>query len=445
MPSTSIRRSSELAAPLPAVCGWSASAGPEPAQARSLCPSRARPQSVADACRRRHGLSFTLRADAQARDQARRRAHAAERRLRRARSAARASPACRGPRSWPGSGARVLVLDRYEIGERQTSACGIPTAWLEAHGPRGLASARSSASSSSTRRTAPRATSCPGPSRPSTTASSASCSGSSATPSSRPPRSNGRTGETVHTDRGDSAAPLIVDALGWRRVLASDGGYQPPDAPLSRGLEVHPDGGARRPRDLDRPPLRARPATAGASRRATSSGSASAPSTRASTSRTPRCCSPTTSSATAVRYQGNWIPHKLRAGDRGRDLLRRRLRRPLPAADRRGHPHRASTSGSRSATSCARWSRGARTARRRCATTRSSSTRTSGSSAGCSAPSASSPACPPALQRALIRACGPQALRRLGLRPLPADRAAGVRRPRRRSRDDASASSGFAA
>src|ERR671918_271605 len=53
---------------------------------------------------------------------------------------------------------------------------------------------------------------------------------------------NGRTGLTVHTDRGDISAPLIVDALGWRRILASDGGYQPPDAPLSRGLEVHPDG-----------------------------------------------------------------------------------------------------------------------------------------------------------------------------------------------------------
>ena len=31
-----------------------------------------------------------------------------------------------------GSPARVLMLDRYEIGERQTSACGIPTGWLEA-------------------------------------------------------------------------------------------------------------------------------------------------------------------------------------------------------------------------------------------------------------------------------------------------------------------------
>src|SRR5215213_8442890 len=28
------------------------------------------------------------------------------------------------------TGARVLVLDRYEIGERQTSACAAPTGWL---------------------------------------------------------------------------------------------------------------------------------------------------------------------------------------------------------------------------------------------------------------------------------------------------------------------------
>ena len=29
------------------------------------------------------------------------------------------------------TGAKVMVIDRYEIGERQTSACGIPTRWLE--------------------------------------------------------------------------------------------------------------------------------------------------------------------------------------------------------------------------------------------------------------------------------------------------------------------------
>jgi flavin-dependent dehydrogenase len=45
----------------------------------------------------------------------------------------------------------------------------------------------------------------------------------------------------VHTDRGDLHAPLVVDALGWRRVLSSDPHpIQPPKATLSRGLEVHP-------------------------------------------------------------------------------------------------------------------------------------------------------------------------------------------------------------
>src|SRR5918992_3506335 len=37
-------------------------------------------------------------------------------------------------RELAGSGARVLLLDRYEIGERQTSACAAPTEWLHAMG-----------------------------------------------------------------------------------------------------------------------------------------------------------------------------------------------------------------------------------------------------------------------------------------------------------------------
>src|SRR5205807_10157081 len=35
-------------------------------------------------------------------------------------------------RELAGSGASVLMVDRYELGERQSSACGIPTRWLEA-------------------------------------------------------------------------------------------------------------------------------------------------------------------------------------------------------------------------------------------------------------------------------------------------------------------------
>src|SRR5580692_59221 len=35
-------------------------------------------------------------------------------------------------RELSGSDARVLVIDRYELGERQTSACAMPTVWLQA-------------------------------------------------------------------------------------------------------------------------------------------------------------------------------------------------------------------------------------------------------------------------------------------------------------------------
>src|SRR5215471_4923925 len=37
-------------------------------------------------------------------------------------------------RELAGSGARVMVIDRYELGERQTSACAMPTLWMEALG-----------------------------------------------------------------------------------------------------------------------------------------------------------------------------------------------------------------------------------------------------------------------------------------------------------------------
>ena len=53
-------------------------------------------------------------------------------------------------RELAGSGARVLVIDRYEIGERQTSACAIPTLWLTRWSCRARC-ARPSTSSSCTR------------------------------------------------------------------------------------------------------------------------------------------------------------------------------------------------------------------------------------------------------------------------------------------------------
>jgi flavin-dependent dehydrogenase len=153
-------------------------------------------------------------------------------------------------RELTGSGARVLVLDRYDIGERQTSACAAPTRWLEALGL--TVSIRQTFDELvfhtphiDTRMRLPWSFStfdypelCG--------LLWAQCEADFETA-----RIVGRVEEdgwdreagdpiTIETDRGVVSAPLVVDALGWRRVLGD--GYQPPDAPLSRGLEVHPGG-----------------------------------------------------------------------------------------------------------------------------------------------------------------------------------------------------------
>src|ERR671922_2445091 len=140
------------------------------------------------------------------------------------------------------TGARVLVLDRYEIGERQTSACAAPTEWLLALGLEG--SIRQTFGSLLVH--APRRTArWPLPWTFSTFDYRTLCgllweqSGSAVFETAKV---DGRTGSVVHTDRGDVSAPLIVDALGWRRVLGGGANVQPPDAALSRGLEVHPAG-----------------------------------------------------------------------------------------------------------------------------------------------------------------------------------------------------------
>ena len=142
-------------------------------------------------------------------------------------------------RELSGSGARVVVIDRYEIGERQTSACGIPTEWLQAMDLMG-----------SHRQTFPDLLvhTAHGTARMklpwtfSTFDYRELCSllWEQSDAEFETAKVEGRSGDTVHTDRGDLTAPVVVDALGWRRVLGS--GYQPPDAPLSRGLEVHPWG-----------------------------------------------------------------------------------------------------------------------------------------------------------------------------------------------------------
>jgi flavin-dependent dehydrogenase len=140
------------------------------------------------------------------------------------------------------SGARVLVLDRYEIGERQTSACAAPTAWLRNLGLDGSILQTFGSLLVHTPRLTARWDL---PWTFSTFDYRRLCDllaeqGGDATFDIA--KVEGRTGTTVHTDRGDVSAPLIVDALGWRRVLGAGENVQPPDARLSRGLEVHPAG-----------------------------------------------------------------------------------------------------------------------------------------------------------------------------------------------------------
>jgi flavin-dependent dehydrogenase len=144
-------------------------------------------------------------------------------------------------RELAGSGARVLMLDRYEIGERQTSACAAPTDWLRALG---LDDSIRQTFGELVVHTPYSESRYPLPWTFSTFDYRTLCTllAEQGDAEFDTAKVDGRTGDTVHTDRGDVSAPLIVDALGWRRVLSGGVGFQPPDAPLSRGLEVHPGG-----------------------------------------------------------------------------------------------------------------------------------------------------------------------------------------------------------
>ena len=142
-----------------------------------------------------------------------------------------------------GTGARVLVLDRYEIGERQTSACAAPTEWLI---NLGLEDSVLQTFDSLLVHTPGTTVRWPIGWTLSTFDYKRLCAllweQRGAGTEFETAKVNGRTGTTVHTDRGDVRAPLLVDALGWRRVLGVNDNVQPPEALLSRGLEVHPDG-----------------------------------------------------------------------------------------------------------------------------------------------------------------------------------------------------------
>ena len=184
-----------------------------------------------------------------------------------------------------------------------------------------------------------------------------------ATRASRSRRSSGRDrATTVHTDRGDLTAPLIVDALGWRRVLGPARNVQPPEAPhLARARGPPARRRRRRPRRLDRPlagPPRLRLVGA---RRPASSASASAPTSRATTSRSrPR------EIAARARRRRRPLPGQLvpapSCARRPRTACSSSATAPATASRcrARGSAPR-STSASPAAASCARCSAGERT------------------------------------------------------------------------------------
>jgi menaquinone-9 beta-reductase len=140
--------------------------------------------------------------------------------------------------------ARVLMIDRYEIGERQTSACAAPTEWLQRMQ---LMDAVQQTFTELVIHVPGRTLRWTLPWTFSTFDYGRICALLRAQSDCEfdTAKVQGRSGFEVHTDRGDLRAPLIVDALGWRRILGAGANVQPPDARLSRGLEVHPHASAR--------------------------------------------------------------------------------------------------------------------------------------------------------------------------------------------------------
>jgi menaquinone-9 beta-reductase len=219
-------------------------------------------------------------------------------------------------RELAGSGADVLVIDRYEIGERQTSACAAPTDWLTALG---LEDSMKQTFDELVIHTPHITVRLDLPWTFSTFDYRTLCqilwedcdaTFETAKVEGRP-SANGDGSIHVATDRGELSSQLVVDALGWRRILGSGENVQPPNARLSRGLEVHPWGSDE---DLEIWIERGVvPAGYGWSFPADDELRVGVGSFD------PRfhVKDPTVALAErlevdAVRYQGNWIPHRLR-------------------------------------------------------------------------------------------------------------------------------------
>jgi menaquinone-9 beta-reductase len=209
------------------------------------------------------------------------------------------------------SRARVLVLDRYEIGEKQTSACCAPTEWLE---NLGLEASIKQTFETMAMHTLGAHVRWQLPFTFSTFDYRRCCElmwEQCGDAEFETAKVDGRTGNVVHTDRGDVRAKEIVDALGWRRVLGNSM-VQPPEATLSRGLEVHPNGSGPELQLWVDP------------RYVVSGYSWSFPAgdeLRIGVGsydprfhvKEPTVRLATDEGADSVRYQGNWIPHRYRA------------------------------------------------------------------------------------------------------------------------------------
>jgi flavin-dependent dehydrogenase len=221
-------------------------------------------------------------------------------------------------RELAGTGASVLLVDRYEIGERPTSACAAPTPWLQALG---LEEAICQEIPHMTFRTPHGSVRYRLPWSWSSFDYRRLCELLFAQTDARfhTAKVNGRAHDgprddndaiSVLTDRGTLHARLVVDALGWRRVLGSEG-HQPPHSPLSRGLEVHPDGDGE---DLDVWVERSlvergygwRVPAAGHVRVGVASYDPADHVRRPTEALAERL------DVDSVHYQGNWFPHRLR-------------------------------------------------------------------------------------------------------------------------------------
>jgi menaquinone-9 beta-reductase len=214
-----------------------------------------------------------------------------------------------------GSGMRVLMIDRYKLGERQTSACAMPQPWLAALDL--LGSLRQSFDELVVH-TPYRTSRWQLPWSFATFDYRELCAllydqaGAGGTETELETATiTGRSGLTVHTDRGDIQAPLIVDALGWRRVLSNMTAIQPPNARLSRGLEVHPAGhGSELELWIDRRYIRAGYAWSFPAGDEVRVGVGSFWPAHRVKQPTVRLASDR--GLAPEGYQGNWIPHQLR-------------------------------------------------------------------------------------------------------------------------------------